>query len=125
MSLINADTGVCIADNISQAQLREAKLDAIFPFLIRRTPSAEPSQRLIEPVSKYARFSPDEHGHHHEIWQYRISERYQQSQQQQQNSAKPQQPPETKETHYLPTSHAVTPEADQHVDADGHLDIYI
>jgi len=101
-------------------------LDAIFPYLIRRTPSAEPSQRLIEPVSKYARFSPDEHGHHHEIWQYRISERYQQSQQQQQQqSAKPQQPPEIEETHYLPTSHAVTPEADQHVDADGHLDIYI
>ena len=92
-------------------------MDAIFPYLIRRTPSAEPSQRLIEPVSKYARFSPDEHGHHHEIWQYRISERYQQSQQQQQ-SAKPQQPPETEETHYLPTSHAVTPEA-------GHRDIYI
>jgi len=100
-------------------------MDAIFPYLVRRTPAAEPSQRLIEPVTKYTRFSPDEHGHHHEIWQYRISERYQQSQQQQQNSAKPQQPPETKETHYLPTSHAVTPEADQHVDADGHLDIYI
>ena len=51
-------------------------MDAIFPYLIRNTPAAEPSQHLIEPVSKYARFSPDAHGHHHEIWQYRISEKY-------------------------------------------------
>ena len=29
-------------------------MDAIFPYLIRHTPAAEPSQRLIEPVSKYA-----------------------------------------------------------------------
>ena len=26
-------------------------MDAIFPYLIRHTPAAEPSQRLIEPVS--------------------------------------------------------------------------
>ncbi len=114
-------------------------MDAIFPYLIRNTPAAGPSQHLIEPVSKYARFSPDAHGHHHEIWQYRISERYPQSQQKQsqqkqsqQQSQQQQTSPEQSaepmlmaETHYLPTSHAVTPEADQHADADGHLDIYI
>lgn len=111
-------------------------MDAIFPYLIRHTPAAEPSQRLIEPVSKYARFSPDAHGHHHEIWQYRVSERYPQSQQkqsqqkqsQQNQQAAPAQPAESPvkpEPHYLATGHAVTPEADQHADAEGHLDIYI
>ena len=108
-------------------------MDAIFPYLIRNTPAAEPSQRLIEPVSKYARFSPDADGHHHEIWQYRISEKYPQSQQKQSQQQSQQQQTSlaqsaeaaTTETHYLPTSHAVTPEADQHADADGHLDIYI
>lgn len=106
-------------------------MDAIFPYLIRRTPAAEPSQRLIEPVTKYTRFSPDEHGHHHEIWQYRISERHEQSRQQQQSpqqqSSQQQSPQQAAlaEPHYLPTSHAVTPEAEQHADVDGHLDIYI
>ncbi|WP_031571880.1 hypothetical protein [Rheinheimera texasensis] len=103
-------------------------MDAIFPYLVRRTPAAEPSQRLIEPVTKYTRFSPDEHGHHHEIWQYRISGRQEQSRQQQQSQQQSeQQPQQTKpgEPQYLPTSHAVTPEADQHADADGHLDIYV
>lgn len=106
-------------------------MDAIFPYLIRNTPAAEPSQRLIEPVTKYTRFSPDEHGHHHEIWQYRISERHEQSRQQQQStqqqSAQQQSPQQAApaEPHYLPTSHAVTPEAEQHADADGHLDIYV
>lgn len=107
-------------------------MDAIFPYLIRRTPAAEPSQHLIEPVTKYTRFSPDEHGHHHEIWQYRISERHEQSRQQQhsqqQAAQNPQRPPQQTmpaEPQYLPTSHAVTPEAEQHADADGHLDIYV
>lgn len=107
-------------------------MDAIFPYLVRRTPAAEPSQRLIEPVTKYTRFSPDEHGHHHEIWQYRISERHEQSRQQQhpqqQSEQQPQQAPQQTmpaEPQYLPTSHAVTPEDEQHADADGHLDIYV
>jgi len=103
-------------------------MDAIFPYLVRRTSAAEPSQRLIEPVTKYTRFSPDEHGHHHEIWQYRISERHQQSRQQQSPQQQPQQQPQqaaSDEPQYLPTSHAVTPEAEQHADADGHLDIYV
>lgn len=100
-------------------------MDAIFPYLVRRTPAAEPSQRLIEPVTKYTRFSPDEHGHHHEIWQYRISERHEQSRQQQQQPQQEQPQAQPVEPHYLQTSHAVTPEAEQHADADGHLDIYV
>ncbi len=105
-------------------------MDAIFPYLVRRTPAAEPSQRLIEPVTKYTRFSPDEHGHHHEIWQYRISERHEQSRQQQhspeqQDPQQSQQQSKPAEPQYLPTSHAVTPEDEQHADADGHLDIYV
>ena len=100
-------------------------MDAIFPYLVRRTPAAEPSQRLIEPVTKYTRFSPDEHGHHHEIWQYRISERHEQSRQQQQQPQQEQPQAQPAEPHYLQTSHAVTPEAEQHADADGHLDIYV
>lgn len=106
-------------------------MDAIFPYLVRRTPAAEPSQRLIEPVTKYTRFSPDEHGHHHEIWQYRISERHEQSRQQQHSpeQQEPQQQSQQQskpaEPQYLPTSHAVTPEDEQHADADGHLDIYV
>jgi TFIIF-interacting CTD phosphatase-like protein len=106
-------------------------MDAIFPYLVRRTPAAEPSQRLIEPVTKYTRFSPDEHGHHHEIWQYRISERHEQSRQQQHSpeqqdpQQQSQQQSKPAEPQYLPTSHAVTPEDEQHADADGHLDIYV
>lgn len=103
-------------------------MDAIFPYLVRRTPAAEPSQHLIEPVTKYTRFSPDEHGHHHEIWQYRISERQEQSRQRQHSQPQSEQHPqqtEPAEPQYLPTSHAVTPEAEQHADADGHLDIYV
>lgn len=106
-------------------------MDAIFPYLVRRTPAAEPSQRLIEPVTKFTRFSPDEHGHHREIWQYRISERHEQSRQQQHSpeQQEPQQQSQQQlkpaEPQYLPTSHAVTPEDEQHADADGHLDIYV
>ncbi len=106
-------------------------MDAIFPYLVRRTPAAEPSQRLIEPVTKYTRFSPDEHGHHHEIWQYRISERHEQSRQQQHSpeqqdpQQQSQQQSKPAKPQYLPTSHTVTPEAEQHADADGHLDIYV
>ncbi len=103
-------------------------MDAIFPYLIRRTPAAEPSQHLIGPVTKYTRFSPDEHGHHHEIWQYRISERHEQSRQQQHPQQQSEQQPQQTapdEPQYLPTSHAVTPEDEQHADADGHLDIYV
>lgn len=103
-------------------------MDAIFPYLVRNTPAAEPSQRLIEPVRKYTRFSPDEHGHHHEIWQYRISEQRAQSEQKKQQQHQPEQAPEpdqASEPHYLQTCHASTPESEQHADADGHLDIYI
>lgn len=105
-------------------------MDAIFPYLQRNNLAVESSQRLIEPVSKYTRFSPDEHGHHHEIWQYRVSCQQQASQQQQQHHQQQQQAnanaqPQQATEQYLPTSHAVTPEAEQHADADGHLDIYI
>jgi hypothetical protein len=102
-------------------------MDAIFPYLIRRTPAAEPSQRLIEPVTKYTRFSPDEHGHHHAIWHYRISARQEESRQQQQQTPQQHsaQQADKPESEYLPTSHAVTPENEQHTDADGHLDIYV
>lgn len=106
-------------------------MDAIFPYLVRNNTAVELSQRLIEPVSKYTRFSPDESGHHHEIWHYRVSFQQQASQQQQHpQHSKPEPQPEShtlqaSEEAYLPTSHAVTPEAEQHADADGHLDIYI
>ncbi len=100
-------------------------MDILFPYLPRNAPPAEPTKRLIEPVSKYARFTP-----HDQDSQQRVG--WQQHKPQQQGSGQSQQEQDSGQPaaeepthHYLPTSHPETPETEQHADADGHLDIYI
>lgn len=121
-------------------------MDVLFPYLPRVTNTpVEPNNRLILPVSKYQRI----HGEASTEQQYRVGmrdpRRHQQEPQQQpqhqpdqQQASQHEQPGEHQqgpqqasastegsELHLLPTGHAVTPEQDQHADADGHLDIYI
>jgi hypothetical protein len=110
-------------------------MDVLFPYLPRVTNTpVESNNRLILPVSKYQRI----HGEASTEQQYRVGmrdpRRHQQEQQQQeqdfQQGASQQEQQAAAETgttelHLLPTGHAVTPEQDQHADADGHLDIYI
>jgi hypothetical protein len=110
-------------------------MDAIFPYLARAKPAdlAGPAHSdLISPVLKYTRIAGEQkQQHQHRIgWQdpaRQGSARRQQQQQQQQQpeaAADPKVPVE-EESHWLQTGHVVTPEADQHADAEGHLDIYI
>ena len=125
-------------------------MDVLFPYLPRVTTTpVDANNRLILPVSKYQRI----HGEASTEQQYRVGMRdprrhqqepQQQSQQQSQHQPEQQQasqheqareqeqglqhagvPAENTELHLLPTGHAVTPEQDQHADADGHLDIYV
>lgn len=110
-------------------------MDVLFPYLPRVTNTpVESNNRLILPVSKYQRI----HGEASTEQQYRVGMRDprrhqqepQQQQQQQQGTPHEQgsaaaEQTQNSELHLLPTGHAVTPEQDQHADADGHLDIYI
>ncbi|MCT6701453.1 hypothetical protein [Rheinheimera sp. 4Y26] len=113
-------------------------MDVLFPYLPRVTTTpVDSNNRLILPVSKYQRI----HAEASTEQQYRVGmrdpRRHQQEPQQQQSSqheqpGEHQQGPqqagastEGSELHLLPTGHAVTPEQDQHADAEGHLDIYI
>lgn len=91
-------------------------MDVFFPFLPRPFHPAEPVTKLISPVSRFTRISRDEQHHY-----VRVGWRAYQQQSQQQ--PQPQQAPAP--APLLSTSHAVTPEAEQHTDAAGHLDIYI
>jgi len=108
-------------------------MDAFYPYITRTNthPVDSPAQ-LILPVAKYERI-------HAEIgtekkfrvgWQEPKQKRQQHAAPEQQASdqqhSEHQTAPETIEQalHLIPTSHAVTPDAEAHVDADGHLDIY-
>jgi len=96
-------------------------MDAFYPFMVRPFQPAEPGGKLIAPVSRYVRISRDEHHHYARMgWrayqQQPNSQEYFQEGSQQQTDAEPT---------LRQTTHAETPEAEQHADADGHLDIYI
>lgn len=105
-------------------------MDAIYPYLARPKPSDTVDLHQYElvapavPVQKYTQIAKEQTP----VVNHRIGWRDQSRQrQQQQQQSKSQETSEADATehHWLPTGHAVTPEADQHVDEQGHLDIYI
>ncbi len=117
-------------------------MDVLFPYLPRVTnqPTVT-SQRLITPVLKYQRMQPEPDPDKPfrvgwQQWQRQLQQLSQQapvsarqgSQQQAQSDAQPdftEAKQALAEPELLATGHAVTPEQDQHTDAEGHLDIYI
>ena len=108
-------------------------MDAFYPYITRtNTQPVDTPARLILPVAKYERI----HAETSNEKKFRVG--WQDPKQRQQQAAPEQHPsdqhhaenqaePETieQELHLIPTSHAVTPDAEAHVDADGHLDIYV
>lgn len=122
----------------------ESTLDVLIPFLSRISPPQIPTKRLIAPVLKYQRVhaEPDPEqpfrvGLQASLQQqiHRRQADNQQPEQQHAHQQNPQQqapqnqnadaPQPSAQKQLLLTGHAVTPEQDQHVDAEGHLDIYI
>ncbi len=105
-------------------------MDAIFPFLARAKPAdlagAEHSE-LISPVMKYTRIAGEQkQQHQHRIgWQDPFRRGAARRQQQQSEADSETKPQAEADSHWLQTGHVVTPEAEQHADAQGHLDIYI
>lgn len=92
-------------------------MDAFYPFIRRPLLPVQPRSRLITPVAKYSRMLPIEldspaqrHGNfdQREPLSPQVAE--------EQPSVAPV---------LLQTSHHETPPAEQHADAEGHLDLYI
>lgn len=106
-------------------------MDAIFPYLTRAKPAdlaGSAHTELISPVMKYTRIAGEQkQQHQHRIgWQDPTRQDSARRQQQQQSGAAAEpEVPVVEESHWLQTGHVVTPEADQHADKEGHLDIYI
>jgi hypothetical protein len=101
-------------------------MDAFYPYITRtNTQPADHPIRLILPVLKYERIHADTTTDKkiRVGWQ-EPKQRQQQPQQDAHQHAGAAQSIE-QELHLIPTSHAVTPDADLHVDAEGHLDIYV
>lgn len=85
-------------------------MDALYPLLSRQHAEEPKSQPLIMPVGRYMRITGlDTSAPHRVGWQQQTKKKQQQHQ--------PYQPPQG--------GHALTPEEQQHVDAEGHLDIYV
>ena len=108
-------------------------MDAFYPYITRtNTQPVDLPVRLILPVAKYERIHA-ETGNEKKFrvgWQEPKQKRQQAAPEQQtsdQHNAEHQAAPQSieQELHLIPTSHSVTPDADAHVDADGHLDIYV
>jgi hypothetical protein len=108
-------------------------MDAFYPYITRtNTQPVENPTRLILPVAKYERIHA-EIGNEKKFrvgWQEPKHQRQQADPEQQasdqQGSEQPAEPETIEhELHLIPTSHPVTPDAELHVDADGHLDIYV
>lgn len=115
-------------------------MDILFPYLSRL--NVQPTvvaKRLISPILKYQRIQPEpEPAKPFRVgwqqWQRQLQQFSQSeysgqgSQQHGQSGAEPEfteLKPALLPTELLATGHAVTPEQDQHADAEGHLDIYI
>lgn len=101
-------------------------MDAFYPYITRtNTQPAEHPIRLIVPVLKYERIHADTSTDK----KIRVGwQEPKQRQQQPQQDAQQHSGATTsieQELHLIPTSHAVTPDADLHADAEGHLDIYV
>ena len=101
-------------------------MDAFYPYITRtNTHPAEHPIRLILPVLKYERIHADT-STDKKIrvgWQEPKKRQQQPHQNTQQGSGTTESIEQ--ELHLIPTSHAVTPDADLHADAEGHLDIYV
>ncbi|MFN6971480.1 MAG: hypothetical protein ACK4NN_11480 [Rheinheimera sp.] len=104
-------------------------MDAFYPYITRtNTQPVESPNRLILPVVKYERI----HGEASTEKKLRVGWQEPKKRQQQQQGSHSDNTEQhavvgtiEEELHLIPTSHAVTPDADLHVDADGHLDIYV
>lgn len=87
-------------------------MDALYPFLPRLHPEDAKQQPLIAPVGRYVSIAGLDPTVPHRVgWQEPKKKRQQ---------ATPQQ-----SSHAPDGGHETTPEAEQHVDAQGHLDIYV
>lgn len=107
-------------------------MDVLFPYLPRvMNQPVDHAARLILPVAKYERIHAEPSSEQRQRVGMRDPRQYQQPEeqppeQQSEQQAEQQQTTQlTQEPQLLPTGHAVTPEQDQHADADGHLDIYV
>ncbi|RVU40626.1 hypothetical protein EOE67_06180 [Rheinheimera riviphila] len=108
-------------------------MDAFYPYITRtNTQPVDTPVRLILPVAKYQRI----HAETGNEKKFRVG--WQEPKQRQQQAAAEQQFSDQQhagqqaepasieqQLHLIPTSHTVTPDAEAHVDADGHLDIYV
>lgn len=118
------------------------EMDVLFPYLSRvNNQPAVAAKRLITPVLKYQRMQPEPDPDKPfrigwQQWQRQLQQLSHQAsvsarqggQQQGHSDAEPafsEAKPALAEPELLATGHAVTPEQDQHADAEGHLDIYI
>jgi hypothetical protein len=102
-------------------------MDAIYPFLARAKPAdlaEHVHNELISPVMKYTRIAGEQKQQHQHRIGWQDPARRQQQRQQSAHSNDDKTPVEP-ESHWLACGHAVTPEAEQHADEEGHLDIYI
>mgnify|MGYP000371238702 CR=1 FL=1 len=113
-------------------------MDAFYPYITRtNTQPVDTPVRLILPVAKYERI----HAETSNEKKFRVG--WQEPKQRQQQAGSEQQSSDQQsldqqssdhqaepasieqQLHLIPTSHSVTPDAEAHVDADGHLDIYV
>lgn len=92
-------------------------MDIFYPFITRPLLPAQPRKKLITPVGRYTRMLPvqSERQQHADWPAVSVPEQLQQ----------PVVAGAPTEPTLLQTSHHETPPADQHADADGHLDLYI
>lgn len=112
-------------------------MDVLFPYLPRvMNQPVDNAARLILPVAKYERIHAEPSSEKRHRVGMRDPRQYQQPAEQQtpEHQAEQQAQPDTtaqnaaqylQEPQLLQTGHAVTPEQDQHADAEGHLDIYV
>lgn len=100
-------------------------MDALYPYLQRATPASPAPFSLISPVIKYSRIANEDKQQHQQRIGWRLPSRQQQASSHQHADPHQTQAEPEIEKPLLATCHAVTPEALQHADAEGHLDIYI
>jgi len=94
-------------------------MDAFYPFVSKPLLPGEPRRRLIAPVSKYTRIMPL-----HPNREFQRNGQVDEIAADAQHEHGPSHHAQT-QPKLLQTSHAETPVEDQHVDADGHLDLYV
>jgi hypothetical protein len=105
-------------------------MDVFYPLMPRPLLPGEPRRKLIGPVSKYTRIMPVHPNREHESsWQVVYATRDARQQHSVDHSAEHgvdhSAEQSASEPQLLQTSHHETPAADQHADADGHLDLYV